>query len=1038
MTELRTTVNSMPDAAVTRSATVDLGVRYPSRAIFRNPPAATGTLETLETTDSGYNISIENATATEDSIADFWDGGLREYNSGAIAYRPRYNEYSNAPRTIYEHSVLYNKFEREQQELSSTGQTLVRDDRITIVALNGSLRQDRVDSTSIDFDPISTQTRTVQISNESHNITLSAPTAMNEGEWREVFSDELTDNGGNVRDVSTTELEEFDEFSLLRITLEPGEYSLQMAKVGVGTGATSETESYLTDVGGTEFDIDHDETQDVTVEVRDRFNKPLRGVEINAEAENADDFPESKTTGQDGQATFTYDPETAGQGQTNKLNFTFEDLENFDPDDPESVQMDVTVKKEEEREPGETLYDVLWNQAAIGSQSGVECTDGDCTYEAIEATSNFIQLDMFTDSPAVSGASVDYSLGSGQDGVIDPWEGTTDEEGENSTTLHPNGDGNFDAYVTSGNDADELSIDVSGLPPRADDLLLHLDAYTLSAEGLNDGDAVGDPENSPWLDRTINGFDATQEIGNQQPIFNESVSIGEFEGPTVQFENDNQEFLETSWRPGGDVDTVDEGVTISAVVRVNDDPENVAVFGSSNNEYSFGTPISEPRLYAGVEDTLFTSGVGDDNSVGDNDRGAIDRGSFEVFSIQYTGDTVREFVGQTEMNEYEADFSGETEEFFIGAISGHVGGFTGEDGFFEERLDGDVAEILVYDEDMGGARENVETYLKEKWFTAEEEDPEQDGLELEIDGERDSVTIEEGETVDYQIFETFDDGTEEEVTEEFEGSVTSESPDDVSVDEGENTVTGEQVAEDVTVTAEDEFEATVDVTVSDDEAEQDGLVFEIDGEGDSVTIDDGETVGYTATATFDDGSTEDVTNDVAVTSDDTDVVSVDEDANTVTGESSGEDVTVTADDGEFTDSVDVTVQISDPPEFTSITLDVIENEEAGQNDPDLDRVEFFDYEVQGDHDIDQIELAVENDDTEDEGTASTTNIGEMLVVDDVDAILDPTGGGNQQSISITVVVIDTEGQSETCTIENIEDFGTYNEDDTDSCEQESN
>ena len=92
-----------------------------------------------------------------------------------------------------------------------------------------------------------------------------------------------------------------------------------------------------------------------------------------------------------------------------------------------------------------------------------------------------------------------------------------------------------------------------------------------------------------------------------------------------------------------------------------------------------------------------------------------------------------------------------------------------------------------------------------------------------------------------------------------------------------------------------------------DEAEQDGLEFEIDGEADEVTVEMGETVGYTATATFDDGSEVDVTDDVTVTSDDVTVASVDQANNEVTGQNEGT-VDVEAEHDGFTDTVEVTVE----------------------------------------------------------------------------------------------------------------------------------
>jgi len=121
MTELRTTVNSMPDASVTRSVTLDLGVRYPSRTIFRNPPPVTGTVRTVDTGKKTYAINI-TGNPVDENLAQLWDETDAQYNTGAIEYSPRYNEYQNPPRTIYEHSVVFNKFEREDTTLSISGQ----------------------------------------------------------------------------------------------------------------------------------------------------------------------------------------------------------------------------------------------------------------------------------------------------------------------------------------------------------------------------------------------------------------------------------------------------------------------------------------------------------------------------------------------------------------------------------------------------------------------------------------------------------------------------------------------------------------------------------------------------------------------------------------------------------------------------------------------------------------------------------------------------------------------------------------------------
>ena len=84
LTELRTTVHSMPAEDKTRSATVDLGVRYPSRMIFLNPPPATGTLETVGTEDETYSFSIENAEPADDNLGDLWNRTGSTYDTGTI------------------------------------------------------------------------------------------------------------------------------------------------------------------------------------------------------------------------------------------------------------------------------------------------------------------------------------------------------------------------------------------------------------------------------------------------------------------------------------------------------------------------------------------------------------------------------------------------------------------------------------------------------------------------------------------------------------------------------------------------------------------------------------------------------------------------------------------------------------------------------------------------------------------------------------------------------------------------------------------
>lgn len=290
MTELRTTVNSMPDASVPRSVTLDLGVRYPSRTIFRNPPPAPGTVRTVDTAEGAYAINI-SGTPKNENLAQLWNETDARYNTGSIAYNPLYSEYQNPPTTIYEHSVVFNKFQREDTTLAISGQSIIQGDSITLVMLNGSLEETRVGSTSVDFEPVSTQTRTVTIEPTDGNVTLDIPTRLAVARWQTLLGD-----NHNVTALAnvTGETDPFassDEIRTIRVRVDANRaggvrdsYRLQLAKVGVGTDVTQPDPAYLTETSETQFEVDEGETVDLTVEVRDEYNGPKRGVTVQASA----------------------------------------------------------------------------------------------------------------------------------------------------------------------------------------------------------------------------------------------------------------------------------------------------------------------------------------------------------------------------------------------------------------------------------------------------------------------------------------------------------------------------------------------------------------------------------------------------------------------------------------------------------------------------------------------------------------------------------------------------------------------------------
>ncbi|PSP87140.1 hypothetical protein BRC87_11990 [Halobacteriales archaeon QS_4_66_20] len=463
LTELRSTVILMPGSTSTRAASLDLGVRYPSRAIFVNPGPPSGTLRTVGTENSRVNVTITNATAVDDAgeTRDFWNGTALTFETGAIEYRPGYNLYQGAPRTVYEHSVLYNAFERENVTQAVAGQTLVEGSRITVIALDGSLTENRVDTLSLDVDPISTRTRVVDLNGTAKPVTLRTPTGMSGSEWNETFEDELVANGGHVQNVSVSPGGP-GGLGLLEVTLEAGErYQLELAKVGVGTGATGTDAEYLTDVAGNGSTLEPGETVQLTVEARDRFNGPESGVTVTADPSggNFTGGGSEKVTDTEGQATYEYE---AGSAGTHRINFTID--QGYDPDashetgSPTNVTMQVTVESpsNDGGGGGGGAYNSSW---ILPSGDGIECEDGACVFDQNRSDSDELELTMETD-PTADDANVEFAVNDTETASINSssTDDRTSADGTASVTLTPLQDGSINAYTWSGGSGDTLPI----------------------------------------------------------------------------------------------------------------------------------------------------------------------------------------------------------------------------------------------------------------------------------------------------------------------------------------------------------------------------------------------------------------------------------------------------------------------------------------------------------------------------------------------------------------------------------------------------
>lgn len=292
--QLASVRNSILEAATTgksQTASVDLGVQYPSRVFLMNPPPAAGTLRT----DSFENgtIRVSNVEATEPETRDFINGTWTA-STKRLTYEPGYHELDGAPNLVYGESILYNHYPAENASIPLTDQVLVRGDTITLVSLAGSLSTSRASAVSVNAEALSAPYNQVQVTaaNSSEPVNISIPTQLSAATLRNQTS------LGSQANVTVVDGGQNRVVIQLRGN---GTYTLQTAKVGVSNDATVPSVHYLTVV---EFG-----SGTVTVEARDRFNNPVSGVKVTA---GSDFKTPSKLTKEHGRVTFELANEAEG------------------------------------------------------------------------------------------------------------------------------------------------------------------------------------------------------------------------------------------------------------------------------------------------------------------------------------------------------------------------------------------------------------------------------------------------------------------------------------------------------------------------------------------------------------------------------------------------------------------------------------------------------------------------------------------------------------------------------------------------------
>ncbi|WP_226041748.1 hypothetical protein [Natrinema sp. DC36] len=256
MQELRNAIRNAGTTGNSQSVSVTLGTQYPTRTFSMNPPDPSGTIETIRPES---NVTIVSGNETD------------EYETRFLVYEPNYNEYRNAPRTILEHSLLYNQFERANVSVGS--QQLIGSERITLTLLDGSLQERSSGTVSVpveSLDPVRTTTLEA-------GSRITVPTESPE-RWKvELESTEGAryDEAGSGNGTASIVLEE--------------KFELDIARVGVGNGGSSD-KNFAIGTERTGNDYRTGGSYDVS------FDEPSENVEQCDDAESCDYFFVAGTT----------------------------------------------------------------------------------------------------------------------------------------------------------------------------------------------------------------------------------------------------------------------------------------------------------------------------------------------------------------------------------------------------------------------------------------------------------------------------------------------------------------------------------------------------------------------------------------------------------------------------------------------------------------------------------------------------------------------------------------------------------------------
>lgn len=307
------------------SAVIEMGVHYPRYLFLIQPPGPSGVLHTGPKTQ----LQLTHVHSPNQDVADAIHNQKIVYSTAPLIYRPSYHQFQPPPEINVSGGLLYTTYQGGTTVLS--GQSLVKSRQISLTVLNSSISVGKRGPLSVQTQPLSASTATVPVTGEGSSMTLTLHSTLSASMWKQILSHQYdANNRGCTYDADTSYICGIAKPSsdTVKLTFEhrtssnPLVYHLASSLVGVRSinqplAASTPSANYTVHVSSKTPNVPWNGSQNLQVQVRDRFGNPVSDTVVTAKivttgsntghlGQSASTTQIQSPTGENGKAAFHY------------------------------------------------------------------------------------------------------------------------------------------------------------------------------------------------------------------------------------------------------------------------------------------------------------------------------------------------------------------------------------------------------------------------------------------------------------------------------------------------------------------------------------------------------------------------------------------------------------------------------------------------------------------------------------------------------------------------------------------------------------